>query len=103
MHREDISKIHVADLRGKFQFAGGLLDIVEMRAVRHCLPNWGRGNPKADWLDDFDRKLNELARAETNGTTTIAVGTEEVECILVTMTSLSCCIYRHYRRGTEEE
>ena len=58
-------QIHIADLRGKFQFS--YLDIVEMRAISHVLPDWGQDNPKADWKDDFKRKLNEYAHAETLG------------------------------------
>lgn len=67
MHREDISKIHIADLRGKFQY-DNTFDIVEMRAIWACLPDWGSGNPKAEWRDDFKRKLNELAHEESLGT-----------------------------------
>merc|ERR1711871_625874 len=62
MHSEDIQKIHIADLRGKYQAMN--LDIVEMRAVKYVLPDWGSNNPKAEWLDDFNRKLNELAHYE---------------------------------------
>jgi hypothetical protein len=46
----------------KFQYS--TLDILEMRAVAHVLPSWGSGSPKAEWRDDFMRKLNEYAHAE---------------------------------------
>jgi len=46
----------------KFQY--GTLDILEMRAIAHVLPNWGSGSPKAEWREDFMRKLNEYAHAE---------------------------------------
>ena len=62
MHSEDIQKIHIADLRGKYQIMN--LDIVEMRAVKYVLPDWGSNNPKADWLVDFNRKLNVSTKAE---------------------------------------
>ena len=35
MHKDDISKIHIADLRGKFQY-DNTFDIVEMRAIWVC-------------------------------------------------------------------
>ena len=35
-----------------------------MRAIAHCLPDWGSGSNKAEWREDFMRKLNEYAHAE---------------------------------------
>jgi len=66
MHTDDISKIHIADLRGKFQFKD--LDIVELRAVWYCLVDIWRGScPKAEWKEDFKRKLNQYAHDESLG------------------------------------
>ena len=39
-----------------------------LQAVRHVLPQWGQQNPKADWLNDFDRSLAELSVKESRGT-----------------------------------
>jgi hypothetical protein len=66
MHSADIGKIHIADLRNKYATVG--LDIVEMRAIWNILPKWSPedlpNRPKAEWRDNFKRKLDSLARAE---------------------------------------
>ena len=66
MHKYDISKIHIADLRGKFQY-DNTYDVIEMRAIWKCLPEWGSGDKKAEWRDDFKRRLNALTYLESIG------------------------------------
>lgn len=67
MHTDDISKVHIADLRAKFQFKD--LDIVEMRAVWYCLVDiWCGSCPKAEWKEDFKRKLNLYSHMESQRT-----------------------------------
>jgi hypothetical protein len=67
MHREDIRKVHVGDLRGKYNFHG--LDIVEMRAVWYALPDWNEviDPPKFEWREGFKMKLDEMAYRESSG------------------------------------
>lgn len=65
MHPEDLPKIHIGDLRARYHFHG--LDLTEMRAIWHCLPNWQGDNPKAEWKRDFKRKLDALSAGEITG------------------------------------
>lgn len=66
MHPDDMLKIHIADLRGKYQFHG--LDIVEMRAIWHVIPKaWQGDNPKADWRHAFKERLDSLVAKEMIG------------------------------------
>ena len=68
---EDIAKIHIADLRSKYDWHG--LDIVEMRAVYYKMEQiqWDRtvsnSSVKAEWRDNLKTKLDELAHKETAG------------------------------------
>jgi hypothetical protein len=55
----------MADLRSRSSFHG--LDIMELRAVWHCLPPWTGDNPKAEWRREFKRKLDLLAAQEITG------------------------------------
>jgi hypothetical protein len=56
MHEDDIPKIHIADLRGKYNSHG--LDIVEMRALWKVLRDkWPSGDQKGEWLNSFKSKL----------------------------------------------
>ena len=65
MHPNDIPKIHIADLRGKYSFHG--LDIVEMRAVWKCIPSWTGHNEKSDWKIMFKQRLDDLVMREMTG------------------------------------
>ena len=65
MHPNDIPKIHIADLRGKYSFHG--LDIVEMRAVWKCIPSWTGNNEKSDWKIMFKQRLDDLVMREMTG------------------------------------
>ena len=68
---EDIAKIHIADLRSKYDWHG--LDIVEMRAVYYKMEqiHWDRtvsnSRVKAEWRDNLKTKLDELAHKESAG------------------------------------
>lgn len=48
-------KIHIADLRSKYAPVG--LDLTELRAVWHALPNWleddEKESDKAAWKNNF--------------------------------------------------
>lgn len=65
MHSADIPKVHIADLRGKYDCHG--LDIVELRALWHILPKWEGGSPKAEWRRVFKTRLDELVAKEISG------------------------------------
>lgn len=65
MHPNDIPKIHIADLRGKYSYHG--LDIVEMRAVWKCIPSWHGNNEKSDWKIMFKQRLDDLVMREMTG------------------------------------
>jgi len=65
MHPNDIPKIHIADLRGKYSFHG--LDIVEMRALWKCIPSWSGNNEKSDWKIMFKQRLDDLVMREMTG------------------------------------
>ena len=67
MHPDDIKKVHIADLRGKYAPVG--LDIVEMRAIWHSLPEWSReeSEPKMEWKENFKVKLDSLIAKEMQG------------------------------------
>eukprot|EP01035_Chromulina_nebulosa_P017823 gene17823-23434_t len=62
-HKDDIRKIHIADLRNKYENRG--LDLFEMRAVWYNLPQWDPTNPietsKAEWKESFKSKLDDMA------------------------------------------
>lgn len=62
MHQEDILKVHIADLRGKFDYHG--LDLIEMQAIWYNLPTWGMEDVneihKRDWKDSFRSKLESM-------------------------------------------
>ena len=66
MHPLDLPKIHHADLHAKYSFHS--LDIVEMRAVWHCLPLWQGDNVKGQWRMQFRQKLDDLATREIKNT-----------------------------------
>lgn len=66
MHPSDLPKVHIADLRSKYQFQG--LDLFEMRAVWHCIPEWSGDSAKAEWRHSFKRRLDALVLKEINGT-----------------------------------
>lgn len=65
MHPNDIPKIHIADLRGKYSFHG--LDIIEMRAVWKCIPSWTGINEKSDWKIMFKQRLDDMVMREMTG------------------------------------
>lgn len=65
MHPTDIPKVHIADLRGKYECHG--LDIVELRALWHILPRWEGGSPKAEWRRALKARLDELISKEISG------------------------------------
>jgi hypothetical protein len=46
------------------------LDLVEMRAVWHVLPDWAedKDGEKAEWKMNFKHQMDELAAREENGT-----------------------------------
>ena len=58
MHPADIPKVHIADLRAKYDCHG--LDIVELGALWHTLPQWEGGSPKAEWRRGLKSRLDEL-------------------------------------------
>ena len=65
MHPTDIPKVHIADLRGKYDCHG--LDIVELGALWHILPRWKGGSPKAEWRRALKSRLDELVAREISG------------------------------------
>eukprot|EP01038_Epipyxis_sp_PR26KG_P006360 gene6360-8760_t len=78
MHQDDISKLHLADLRGKYTISG--LDIIEMRAIWFNLPNWKHHGVernscnsssietgKAEWKNGFKAKLDDMVYKESRG------------------------------------
>lgn len=65
MHPSDVPKVHIADLRGKYDCFG--LDIVELGAVWHILPRWEGGSPKAEWRRSLKSRLDELVSKELAG------------------------------------
>lgn len=65
MHPTDIPKVHIADLRGKYDCHG--LDIVELGALWHILPRWEGGSPKAEWRRALKSRLDELLAREISG------------------------------------
>ncbi len=67
MHDDDIPKIHIADLRGKYSSHG--LDIVEMRALWKVLRDkWPSGDARGEWLNTFKSKLEFLILKERQET-----------------------------------
>jgi hypothetical protein len=62
MHPADIPKVHIADLRAKYDCHG--LDIVELGALWHILPQWVGGSPKAEWRRALKSRLDELVARE---------------------------------------
>ena len=67
MHDDDIPKIHIADLRGKYSSHG--LDIVEMRALWKVLRDkWPSGDARGEWLNTFKSKLEFLILKERQDT-----------------------------------
>ena len=58
--------MHISDLRGKFHYHG--LDLLEMKAVWICLPNWEGASPKALWKNDFKSKLVTMLVADITNT-----------------------------------
>lgn len=65
MHATDIPKVHIADLRGKYECHG--LDIVELRALWYILPRWEGGSPKAEWRRALKARLDDLISKEISG------------------------------------
>lgn len=65
MHPTDIPKVHIADLRGKYDCHG--LDVVELGALWHILPRWEGGSPKAEWRRALKSRLDELVAKEISG------------------------------------
>lgn len=68
MHQDDIAKIHIADLRSKYQPHG--LDLVETRALWHWLQerDWFDGpRDKLEWMYDLKNKLQEMCKKEELG------------------------------------
>ena len=65
MHPSDIPKVHIADLRAKYDCHG--LDIVELGALWHALPQWEGGSPKAEWRRALKSRLDELVGRQLAG------------------------------------
>ncbi len=68
MHKEDISKIHIADLRSVYQPYG--LDMVELQALWHWLQRseWFEGPvEKVEWMYGIKNKLRELDNKAMSG------------------------------------
>jgi len=68
MHPEDIKKVHLADLRSKYAPIG--LDLTELRAVWHVLPDWQdneRDIDKAQWKRNFKIQMDDLAKRDARG------------------------------------
>ncbi len=67
MHPDDIRKVHIADLRGKYAPVG--LDLTEMRAIWHNLPAWKseESEPKMEWRENFRVQLESLVAKEAQG------------------------------------
>jgi hypothetical protein len=65
MHPADIPKVHIADLRGKYDCHG--LDIIELRALWYILPKWEGDSPKAEWRRALKGRLDELVAKEISG------------------------------------
>ena len=61
-------QIHIADLRSKYAPVG--LDLVELRAVWHILPDWQRDTDpeKEEWKNNFRLQMEDLERREEAGT-----------------------------------
>eukprot|EP01036_Dinobryon_divergens_P022653 gene22653-30933_t len=84
MHPEDISKIHLADFRGKYSTAG--LDIVELRAIWYNLPVWNPdGNStnalevgKAEWKSGLKARLDDYNYKESRDTLPLHIQRNEV-------------------------
>ena len=69
MHKDDIQKIHIADLLSKYVYHG--LDLVEMRAISFNLPVVDDKSPdvrKIEWRSRFDDKLYDMVGREVAGT-----------------------------------
>jgi len=58
----------VGDLRSKYDFHS--LDLTEMRAVWHVLPEWNEllDEVKAQWKEGFKVKMDDMAYRESQGT-----------------------------------
>lgn len=61
MHRDDIKKVHVGDLRGKYNFH--TLDLTELRAVWYALPDWNEVlyPAKAEWKEGLKLKMDDMS------------------------------------------
>lgn len=71
MHKDDIRKVHIADLRGKYNYHG--LDIIEMQAIWYSLPVWNDDvltgeSQKLEWRDSFKSKMDEISYRISRGT-----------------------------------
>jgi hypothetical protein len=90
VHPTDLPKIHMADLRSRYAFHG--LDLVEMRALWHCLPAWNGDNPKAEWKREFKRKLDSLAAQEITGEIDADEARNPAYDVCVIMVDSSICV-----------
>lgn len=67
--KDDISKLHFADLQYKFSNIG--LDIIEMKALYACLPEkflFDHNNKKQKWKKNIIARLKELTNQDDNKT-----------------------------------
>jgi len=67
MHKDDIRKVHVGDLRSKYNFH--TLDLTELRAVWYALPDWNELHDpaKAEWKEGLKMKMDDMAYKLSTG------------------------------------
>eukprot|EP01034_Spumella_vulgaris_P037847 gene37847-46702_t len=66
MHTEDIQKVHFSQLRKKYRYSK--LDIVELRAVWYCLPEWPvEDAERCTWRAAMKSTLDEYSYREIAG------------------------------------
>lgn len=69
LSKDDISKLHFADLQYKFSNIG--LDLIEMKALYACLPEkflFDHNNKKEKWKKNIIARLKELTNQDDNKT-----------------------------------
>ena len=65
MHRENILKISISDLRSKYNYQS--LDLIELRALYFNLPVWEESSPESEWKKSVKRVIEEYSKTELNG------------------------------------
>jgi hypothetical protein len=72
MSQSDISKLHIAELRGRYNFEGQQLDIVEMAALYSCVPTQFQNDDakcsKAEWRESLENSFKILWKKKVEGT-----------------------------------